>query len=75
MTAPRHVLEDPSLPHQIVIVLQRPGQTLAVSCNCRRMGAGRDSGHRAIAAKTRWGPGEAYACWLAHMTGIGEAVA
>lgn len=75
MTAPRVVLEDPSLPHQIVILLQRPGQSLAVSCNCRRMGAGRDSGHRAIAAKTKRESGEAYACWLEHMVGIGEAVA
>jgi hypothetical protein len=75
VNAPRYVLEDPSLPHQIVILHQR--QLLAVSCNCLRTGTGtgRDSGHRAIAAKTRWEPGEAYAVWLGHMAEAGAVVA
>jgi hypothetical protein len=72
MTASRYVLEDPSLPHQIVIRLQRPGQLLAVSCNCRRIAALLGGGHRAIAAKPKWEPGEAYACWLLHMAEAGE---
>jgi hypothetical protein len=70
MTAPRYVLEDPTLPHQIIIALQCPGNLLVVSCNCRRTGKRRAP--RAIEARTKWEPGDAYACWLGHMAEIGE---
>jgi hypothetical protein len=77
MTAPRYVLEDPSLPHQIVI-RRRPNGYIGVSCNCMAIGvlkAGAEVSYRPIAAKAVWGSGDAYACWLEHMAEIGEAVA
>jgi hypothetical protein len=76
------VLEDPSLPHQIVILLQPPGPRIAVSCTCRSAGTGANGkrstttgGHRAIGIRSKWETGEAYACWLGHMAEIGAEVA
>jgi len=71
---PRFVVEDPSLPHQIVLTLS--GHDIAVSCNCLRgMGAPRATGCSPLEVRTRWESGEAYSRWLEHMAMIGAEVA
>lgn len=67
---PRFVLEDPSLPHQIILRVAAGGSHLiAVSCNCMRPGGA------AIEMRARWEAAEAIAAWRAHMEEIGEPAA
>jgi hypothetical protein len=74
VTAPRVVLEDPSLPHQIVIV--GTGSYIAVSCTCLRRAYTCSGAPRLYLDQRNVLPAaDAYACWLEHMAGIGEAVA
>ena len=75
MTAPRVVLEDPSLPHQIVIV--GTGNYIAVSCTCLRRAYTCSGGDRRLYLDQRnvLAAADAYACWREHMAEIGEAVA
>ena len=74
MNPPRYVLEDPSLPHQIVLAFS--GHEIAVSCTCLQ-GAegGRHTRRMPLAMCMKWEPGEAYACWLEHTAAAGEVVA
>ena len=48
--------------HQLVIAATRDLRDIAVSCTCLRV-AGRDP----IGVRRRWGGGEAWAAWLAHL--------
>lgn len=73
MTAPRYVLEDPPLPHQVYLYFI--GSGIAVSCNCMR-GIDGSKRHRSpLEVRGKWETGEAYACWLGHMAAIGAEVA
>ena len=68
---PRVVLEDPDLPHQIVLHFTGGNSHLiAVSCNCLRK---RGAGGEPLGVRSRWEASEAIAVWRAHMAEIGEA--
>ena len=80
MTAPsrRVVLEDPSLPHQIVLTVSTSNNgKIAVSCNCLK----KDGAHtnragavyKPIETRRRWDATEAIAVWRAHLEAVSAA--
>ena len=50
--------------HQLLIAATRDLRGIAVSCTCLRK-----PGSDPIGVRRRWGGGEAYAAWLAHLAG------
>ena len=76
----RVVFEDPDLPHQIVIMLQKGGHRIMVSCNCLRAAtkakplrpgmAARLAKYEPLEVRTRWEAAEAIAVWRAHMAEV-----
>ena len=56
--------------HQFVLTVT-PAWEIEVSCTCQRAGR---MGAGPIAARRRWGPGEAHRVWLAHLREAGIAV-
>lgn len=67
---PRVTFEDPDLPHQIVITLQRGGHRIMVSCNCLRASGGSGAApaaHEPIEVRHRWEAADAIAVWRAHV--------
>lgn len=59
---------DPGLPHQIVLIF-RPGNMIAVSCNCMRTGPGNgiQAEYEPLEMRTRWDWPDARAVYQAHL--------
>lgn len=62
---------DRTLPHQIILTFA--GNLVAVSCNCLRTPHRPGGvGYRPLAARSDWGPGEAFDTWLDHMASLDQ---
>jgi hypothetical protein len=61
----RVTLADPDLPHQMTG--SRYGNSVAVSCNCRRRANRAPLASGALAIRSKWEAAEALAVWREHM--------
>ena len=59
------VFRDPSVPHQIVLVLS--GNEIVVSCNCMRGANGYGWSYSPLESRTRWDADEALAVYRKHL--------
>ena len=64
----RVVFEDPDLPHQIVLTLQKGGHRIMVSCNCLRVNSWGSRGtYEPLEVRHRFPADEAIAVWRKHL--------
>lgn len=63
------VMEDPALPHQIVLRFDGRSMRVYVSCNCLKTSV---NGYQKLACGVRLTAAAARAAWLAHMATIRE---
>lgn len=63
---PASPVRDPSLPHQIVILLHGNGK-IGVSCNCRYVPHGGRQPYTPFESRRRWEPDEILACYKEHL--------